>query len=196
MNIKRVVAQGCVIVLVGLIAGCGQLMVKTSQGKDITQISPLYTLVNLHPDSNKGRLYALNFQRAGLLPLCTEIEILSIKKKAMKFQVKSTGLKYSYITHRRIEGGLAEVIPTYFGGQCNTDKISSLSKLDRKGVRDGQVLKGMTKRGVEYAIGYPPKHRTPSRDLNTWVYWVNRYKTMSVTFNAKGKVESVQGKTY
>ena len=196
MNIKRVVAQGFVIVLVGLIAGCGQLMVKSSQGKDITQITPLYTQVNLHPDANRGRLYALNFQRAGLLPLCSEVEILSIKKKAMKFRVKSTGLKYSYITHRRIEGGLAEVIPRYFGSQCNDDKVSSLSKLDRKGVKDGQVLKGMTKRGVEYAIGYPPRHRTPSPDLNTWVYWVNRYKTMAVTFNAKGVVESVQGKNY
>ncbi len=196
MNVKRVVAQGCVIAVIGLIAGCGQLMVKTGQGKDITQVRPLYTQVNLHPDQNRGRLYALNFQRAGLLPLCTEVEILGIKNKAMKFQVKSTGMEYSYITHRRIEGGLAEVIPTYFGERCNTDKVKSLSKLDRKGVKDGQVLKGMTKRGVEYAIGYPPKHRTPSPDLNTWVYWVNRYKTMSVTFNAKGKVESVQGKQY
>ncbi len=193
MNIKRVVAQGFVIVLVGLIAGCGQLMVKSSQGKDITLISPLYTQVNLHPDEHRKRLYALNFQQAGLLPLCSEVEILSIKKKAMKFRVKSTGAEYVYYTHRAISGGLAANIPEYFGAQCNTDNVKRLSKIDRKGIKIGKVLKGMTKKGVEYAIGYPPKHRTPSAEMETWRYWKNRYATMTVSFNEQGKVELIKG---
>ncbi len=193
MNIKRVVAQGWVVILVGLVAGCGQLMVKTSQGKDITQISPLYTLVNLHPDEHRRRLYALNFQQAGLLPLCSEVEIVSIKKKAMKLRVKSTGTEYVYYTHRAISGGLAANIPEYFGTQCNTDSVKRLSKIDRKGIKVGKVLKGMSKKGVEYAIGYPPKHRTPSAELDTWTYWKNRYATMSVSFNGEGKVERIKG---
>jgi len=193
MNVRKSVGYGCSILAVGLMTGCGQLMVKTGQGQDITQVNPLYTQVNLHPDEHRKRLYALNYQQAGLLPLCSEVEIVSIKKKAMKFRVKSTGTEYVYITHRAISGGLAKNIPIYFGATCNTDNVKGLSKIDRKGIKVGRVSKGMTKKGVEYAIGYPPEHRTPSPDLDTWTYWKNRYATMSVTFDAKGKVESIKG---
>jgi len=193
MNMKRVAVRGSIVLLVGLLAGCGQLMVKNGQGQDITMVSPLYTQVNLHPDEHRKRLYALNYQQPGLIPLCSEVEIMSIKKKAMKFVVKSTGTEYLYITHRAISGGLAANIPTYFGAKCNTADVKNLSKLDRKGIKIGRALKGMTKKGVGYAIGFPPKHRTPSTDLDTWIYWKNRYATMSITFDAKGKVETIKG---
>ena len=50
----------------------------------------------------------------------------------------------------------------------------------------------MTKQGVLNAIGYPPAHVTPTTDLNTWVYWKNRFNKMNVLFNSQGLVESIQ----
>jgi hypothetical protein len=34
-----------------------------------------YTLVNLHPDENRARLYSVNYLQAGLIPLCSRVTI-------------------------------------------------------------------------------------------------------------------------
>ncbi|MCP4691575.1 MAG: hypothetical protein GY859_26250, partial [Desulfobacterales bacterium] len=52
--------------------------------------------------------------------------------------------------------------------------LGKLSALDRKGVKLGKAFIGMSKKGVRIALGYPSRHRTPSLDANTWVYWKNR----------------------
>jgi len=69
--------------------------------------------------------------------------------------------------------------------------LKGLSATDLKGIKEGRVLKGMTKKGVEIAWGYPAKHRTPSLEDNVWTYWRNRWVTKAVTFS-NGKVTSVQ----
>jgi len=69
--------------------------------------------------------------------------------------------------------------------------LKGLSAADLKGIKEGRVLKGMTKKGVEIAWGYPARHRTPSLEDNVWTYWRNRWVTKAVTFR-NGKVTSVQ----
>jgi hypothetical protein len=39
--------------------------------------------------------------------------------------------------------------------------LSGLSATDRKGIKEGRALSGMTKKGVRMAWGYPARHRTP-----------------------------------
>jgi hypothetical protein len=68
--------------------------------------------------------------------------------------------------------------------------LAHFSAVDRKGIEAGDVYIGMTKEGVLTALGYPPRHRTSSLDANTWIYWRNRFMTMSVEFDANGKVRS------
>jgi hypothetical protein len=67
-----------------------------------------------------------------------------------------------------------------------------LSAKDKEGVKAGQALPGMSKQGVMIALGYPAKHRTPSIDLNTWLYWKGRFNMLEVGFNDEGKVISVR----
>lgn len=69
--------------------------------------------------------------------------------------------------------------------------LKGLSAPDRKGIKEGRVSNGMTKKGVRMAWGYPAKHRTPSLDDNVWTYWRNRWVMKSVTFS-NGKVTRVQ----
>jgi hypothetical protein len=68
---------------------------------------------------------------------------------------------------------------------------SGLTAEDREGIKAGKAMPGMTKQGVMVALGYPAKHRTPSTDLNTWVYWKGRFNTLAVNFGENGKVASV-----
>ncbi len=74
----------------------------------------------------------------------------------------------------------------------NLTPLGKLSALDRKGVKQGKALIGMTKRGVRIALGYPSRHRTPSLDANTWIYWKNRRATAAVEFGANGKVKKIR----
>jgi len=68
--------------------------------------------------------------------------------------------------------------------------LSGLSDQDLKGVKSGKVVAGMTKRGVMTAFGYPAAHRTPNPEENSvWVYWADRFKTIAINFDAKGRVQ-------
>ena len=69
--------------------------------------------------------------------------------------------------------------------------LGSLGATDRKGVQEGRVLKGMTKKGVRIAWGYPARHKTPSLEDNVWTYWRNRWVMKTVTFS-NGKVVEVR----
>jgi len=70
--------------------------------------------------------------------------------------------------------------------------LKGLTALDKKGVKQGKALVGMTKKGVMTALGYPSPHATPSIDDNIWKYWRNRFRTMDVEFNDKGRVSHIQ----
>ncbi len=75
-----------------------------------------------------------------------------------------------------------------------TDRPLSLggfSEIDRKGIKDGRVYKGMTRQGVLTALGYPAVHGTPSLESDRWKYWRNRFATMDIEFDSNGKVINI-----
>ena len=151
--------------------------------------SGVYTLVNLHPDEQRHRLYSVNYQQSGLIPLCSKVKIESVDKRKLTFRLLDSEREYEYIFHN----SLADPIPTHldkiFGKKCDAT-LGGLSDVDRKGIRSGTVLSGMSKRAVTLAIGYPPEHATPSLDSDVWTYWKNRFGKMTVSF-ANGKVVGI-----
>jgi hypothetical protein len=60
-----------------------------------------------------------------------------------------------------------------------------------KAIKTGEVKPGMTKAAVIVAIGYPPKHKTPSLESDHWRYWQNRFGTFLVNFD-NDKVASIK----
>jgi hypothetical protein len=150
------------------------------------------TLTNLHPDEARARLFAVNYQQDGLIPVCSEVALLDRNRKRLVFSVEATGKQYEYYHH---EKAAAEPFPDhlarYFGTRCPRDEIAKLPAIDRQGIEQGKALVGMSKRGVVLAMGYPPKHVTPSLDADRWVYWTNRVNRVAVLFQ-DGRVSSVQ----
>jgi len=68
--------------------------------------------------------------------------------------------------------------------------LPALSQKDREGVKGGKVDAGMTKQGVMAAFGYPAAHRTPNPETDReWIYWRDRFRTVEVYFDDKGRVE-------
>ena len=152
--------------------------------------SGVYTLVNLHPDEQRHRLYSVNYQQSGLIPLCSKVTIESLDTRRMTFRLGDGGPEYEYIFHNSLRDPIATHLDKVFGKKCETASVEKMSEVDRKGVRAGTVLPGMTKRGVTLAVGYPPEHATPSLDSDVWTYWKNRFGKMKVTF-ANGKVSEI-----
>lgn len=70
--------------------------------------------------------------------------------------------------------------------------LDGFSQIDLKGIKEGKASVGMTKDAVRIALGYPAKHRTPSLQSNSWVYWKNRFKTMIIEFGPEGKVTGIR----
>ena len=106
------------------------------------------------------------------------------------FTVADTGQKVFFEFHR---GRMSMSEPEYIELITSSSPVSleRFSEQDRKGIKAGKVYTGMTKEGVLTALGYPAKHRTPSLESNTWIYWRNRFMTMGVVFDGNGQVVSI-----
>jgi hypothetical protein len=180
-----------------LLLACSVFWAISSGAEDNTDFESLigasgvYTLVNLHPDEAHSKLYAVNYLQDGLIPLCSKVQLLSLSRKRLTFRVEKTGREYSYDYHKAAAEPFPQHLARFFGTRCNSDKVARLGQKDQNGIKSGTVSPGMTKQGVIYAIGYPPRHVTPDLDATRWKYWKNRFATMVVVFNDAGVVTQV-----
>lgn len=158
-------------------------------GVDLMSAPKVYTLVNLHPDEQNSRLYAVNYQLPAMLPLCTEVKLEKFGRKKLIFTIPSRGNReYTYLYHKAAAEPFDKHLLLFFGTECNTNKVKKLSKKDQEGVKRGEALAGMTRQGVLYAMGRPPKHVNPTLDTMEWMYWRNKFARKAVMFNEKGIV--------
>ncbi len=148
------------------------------------------TLVNLHPDEQRSKIYSSNYLQDGLIPRCTPVSIDAANDKLVKFT--ANGKQYVYEFQRKLMvESVDEHLDKIFGTQCADQDLANFSDVDKKGIAEGQVYEGMSRQAVIYAIGYPPAHETPKLDSDQWKYWKNRFNTIIVHFEGD-KVASIQ----
>jgi len=174
-----------------ILSACGTYEVIDKSGQSMMNSAGVYTLVNLHPDMKRSRLYTVNYQLDGLIPLCSEVVLLKANKKVLKFKLKDTDQVFGFYYHKSAGEPLMTHLTKFFGRECKTSKVESLSTVDKKGIKQGVAMKGMTREGVIFAMGYPPPHKTPDLQGDTWTYWANRFGTMRVVFDKKGLVSEI-----
>lgn len=170
------------------------ILAATPSFADIKKGDKLQTIANLHPDMQRFVLYTLNYQLAGLIPVCSDVTITKVGKKKLEFDYKGQLYEIGYEGHSEKAGVSFQqaVQGIFFGPACDKAKIQSLSKADQDGIRFGQPSVGMTRDGVLIAMGRPPFHANPDLSAPSWHYWKNRYATMHVNFGEDGKVVSIQ----
>ncbi|MCF8068333.1 MAG: outer membrane protein assembly factor BamE [Desulfobacterales bacterium] len=163
-------------------------------GEEIDLMSEpnVYTLVSLHPDEQNNRLYTVNYQLPGFIPMCSAVEILSLNDKKLTFKVIGRNKTYTYLYHKTSPESLKEHLNKFFGPKCNNAEVKKLSEVDQNGISMGRASIGMTKKGVLYALGYPPMHVTYSLDMNVWTYWKNRFVKMEIEFDKNGLVTAIR----
>ena len=150
-----------------------------TQGKDATTFKASYAN---YTDPGTGHV---------IIPLGTEIQVTKHGWRGFVFTYDSGSKKVTFEYHKKRMGmGMDEYIELITTPK--TVSYSGLSKQDKKGIADGKAYKGMTRKGVMAALGYPAVHKTPSLDSKTWVYWTNRFRTIAVDFDDHGKVSRVR----
>ncbi len=70
------------------------------------------------------------------------------------------------------------------------NKLFCFSELRNFSIKNGTVAKGMRKKAVLVAIGYPPAIETMSLDSDQWTYWSSRFNKFIVYFR-NGKVYKI-----
>lgn len=185
MNIRHIALLLCVL---GVCVSCSRRTRYTIEGS-----SQVLLLTNLHPDEARGGLlYSVNYIRDGLIPVCTPVNMDVITDRELRFTVPATGRQHRYLFHAGSMRGetVEQHVAKYFGTSC--PDVRSLPAIDQQGIQEGRLYYGMSKQGVIVAIGYPPVHRTPSLDGDTWTYWHTRMGTFRVHF-VNGVVAQVEG---
>ena len=63
---KSVISGGALV----LVLAAGVVVFAAEVDYPLVGASGVYTLVNLHPDEQRHRLYSVNYQQSGLIPRC------------------------------------------------------------------------------------------------------------------------------
>jgi hypothetical protein len=170
--------------------GCGSTAIVDGQGQRLVAGNTAIALVNLHAD--KKVLDDVNRQGSELIPVCTEVKLLAIGRKRMTFKVPGVRETYTYNYRNYGREPFGVHLGRYFGSRCPRERVDQMNALDRRGVEDGKPYTGMSKAAITIAMGYPPRHKTPSLQAETWRYWSGR-RGFSITFDSSGQMQSARG---
>jgi hypothetical protein len=156
----------------------------------------LYSRFNLHYYAMRGvnRASYANYVDCpghGLLPYNTRFRV-NRGRNGFRLTALDTGMVIEFEYRSANMGGMA--VDDYIDLIMSPAPVSysDLTAQDQEGIQAGRAMTGMTKQGVMVALGYPAKSKTPSTDLNTWVYWKGRFNMLTVNFGDDGKVTSVR----
>lgn len=130
----------------------------------------------------KNKYDTTNYHIDTLVPINTAVKITDMGSSGMEFEIPSMGNmavkfrnieKYSHLDMDKLKARLL--------GTTKVD-LSKSSKKVQDAIKGGRVITGMTKKEVLLAYGYPPAHKTPSIENNSWTYWKTRWNKMIVNF--------------
>ena len=153
------------------------------------QIGKLY-YSQVTMQQEKGRYRTSNYRRGFLIPVNTKISLVSIDGKHITVKlVDSNQVLLIENVKKHTNDKPYEAFEKLFSQQ--KVGLSKFTKEEQAFIALGKVEKGMSKKAVVVAIGYPPKTKTPSLDVNQWRYWSSRFNTFLVHFE-KDKVVRIQ----
>jgi hypothetical protein len=154
-----------------------------------------YTCCNIRYE--KSEITDVNYQQGAIIPFGTRVQIIEVKKNAVKFlPVGHPEITLVYRHGRKVypfeqyldriflvdQPTLAASAPASTSKSKKKAAPPAAAKFERQ-IREGQVEPGMTKAEVLMALGYPPAHRTPSLESPIWTYWRNRWDVFMVYFD-------------
>lgn len=152
-----------------------------------------YTAVNIW-QYKPMRIYSTNYHTGSIIRVGSKCRVTSVNKKGIDFTT-ADGKEYRILyVPRHSTISVQEMFGRYFSKKNEMGpggKFESFTPKERDAVRGAVVHPGMRKEAVLMAYGYPPSHRTPSLDENTWVYFKGLYVPYTLRFENGLTVEGL-----
>ena len=152
------------------------------------QLGKVYYLqFSLFQEQNNFR--TTNYRKGILIPINTAVSLVSINSEKAELKLVGTGQP---LTIENVPKHTMDDIQTAFKKIAGPHKVDLdlFTDAEQADILEGQVKKGMGRRAVLAAIGYPPQIETSSLESNDWTYWSSRFNRFIVHFK-NGKVEKI-----
>jgi hypothetical protein len=155
---------------------------------------PWHTSHNLRYE-RADAVWSTNYQVGSLIPAGSKVA--SVYEQKQRFRnmrmIIFTLENGSTFKMPFVEAHHAGMTLEAFAQRLFTDKTfdqlsAGLSQAEIDAVKRGQLMKGMSKKAVILAWGYPPESQTFSLENTNWVYNVNRFRTTELIFDNQGKL--------
>jgi hypothetical protein len=159
--------------------------------------SKLYTAYNMW--YQKSNMDCVNYQMGSMLPAGTEVQDAQVVRPVSEkfgnlvpyitFTVVATGKKFevAYEPSFHPKRAVQDYYNLMFTKQTFDELTQGMSEVEIKAIKEGVLLRGMSKKAVIVSVGVPPDHKTPSLEGNQWYFWKTRITNKLICFNSEGK---------
>lgn len=172
-------------IVLAIILTCVSSIPALAGGETITVNNvPYYTQVNIHYEA-PHHIYSTNYLKGALLPVGTQVTITHMTKETIDFVTSENATftitlipEFSLIT-------IDQLFQRTFSAtdpRSNNGIYQGFTSEEKDHIDDGIVALGMSKQAVIMSLGYPPEHRTPTLNSNSWLYWKSRFGKTRITF--------------
>ncbi|HEX2952919.1 MAG TPA: hypothetical protein VHR47_02915 [Bacillota bacterium] len=153
----------------------------------ITVGQPFYTQFSMFYENHIHK--TTNYRKGSLLQVNTAVKFVKSDNDCIVVSLPDG----QQLTIQNVANFSGEKIDGIFARTFSTkpQDLSVFTEAERKSIMLGEIKVGMRKAATLVALGYPPKHKTPSLDGDRWQYWSNRFNTFVVYFS-NGKVSKIQ----
>jgi hypothetical protein len=185
-----------ILVVVTLMGTVGILRSEAQEGQK------LYTAYNIWKTS---KMLCINYKHGyDIIPAGTEVKGVHIwqsgRTSFIRFKTVKDGREYTigFFEKWHPKKKIKDYRDKMFTIKNFEDLTKGLTETEIRAIKKGVLVNGMSKRAVLICYGHPPEHYTPNQDANTWHYWMNRIKKITLLFNednrlVRGGKESIPG---
>jgi hypothetical protein len=177
------------LLLISLALSLGVGVYGAEKKEDLPQKGQrFYTQFSLYYE--KDRHITTNYRRGIFVPINTEVTFVKSSHQQITVKIPSYGVTLHIQNEQKYSGEkIAGIFNRTFGPQ--TVDLSKFTELEQSSIKKGTAAVGMGKEAVIKAMGYPPRHKTPSLNMDQWRYWQSRFNTLLVIFE-DGRVASIR----
>lgn len=184
---RRVIQVAVVLMVVLSLYGCKRQAVPLNLPPSVQVGETYYTQFVIRFE--KGRHRTTNYRRGGAIPVNTPVILEDINEKFITVKLQPSGQQ---LLIENVKKHTNEDVGQAFNKLFAKTRVnlSQFTRLERDNIKKGTVAKGMRKKAVLVAIGYPPAIETLSLDSDQWTYWSSRFNKFIVYFR-NGKVYKI-----
>jgi len=128
----------------------------------------------------KDEAVTTNYWRGTLVPINTKVTLVALQPKHLILRLpggETVKIKNVENFSRRSMAECAHNLLT-----AQPVPIEKFDAATVSAIKEGVLKLGMTKEQVVMARGYPPGHKTPSLERDTWTYWSSRFVMQTIVF--------------